>query len=270
MTPRIHSSAHVDPAAEIGEGTVLGPGVVVEGPVRIGPDCEIGAHAVLQGRVVMGAGNRVGPGAVIGADPQHLTFRRDTPSGVRIGDGNTLREHTTIHRAATENADTMVGDGNFLMAGAHLAHDVILGNRNVVANNALLGGHVRVGDGCFLGGGSVYHQFIRIGRLAVTQGISGFGMDIPPFCMGVGVNRIAGLNTVGLRRAGLGPDARRDLQDAYRLLFRSGLNRAQALEAAAAKSWSPEAEEFFQFARECGKRGLCAHLRSGQGRGESE
>jgi len=142
------------------------------------------------------------------------------------------------------------------MAGSHLGHDCHVGNKVIIANNCLLGGHVEIADHVFLGGGSVFHQFIRVGRLAITQGNSGFGKDLPPFTMGVAVNHAAGLNSVGMRRAGIGGDARMEIKAAFHLVFRSRLNVSQALEEADSRSWGPEAQEFFQFIREAKKRGI--------------
>src|SRR5690242_15789969 len=142
------------------------------------------------------------------------------------------------------------------MAGAHLGHNCEIGNKVIIANNCLLGGYVSVADGVFLGGGCVFHQFMRVGKLAITQGLSAFSKDIPPFCLAAERNMVFGLNIVGLRRAGLKPEERTDLKRAFDLL--SGLNISQALEQAAAKEWSGPAQDFFQFVREAKRRGLCA------------
>ncbi len=150
-----------------------------------------------------------------------------------------------------------MGDHNYLMAGAHLGHDVHLGSHVVIANNALLGGHVHIGDRVFIGGGSIFHQHIRVGRLALTQGASGFSKDVPPFTMGAEHNFVAGLNTVGLRRAGLDSARRQEIKNAFKLLYKSGLNTAQALAAAGELDWGPDAREFFDFVRDAKKRGIC-------------
>jgi UDP-N-acetylglucosamine acyltransferase len=165
-----------------------------------------------------------------------------------------------------ENTDTKVGDDNFLMTGCHLAHDCRIGNKVVLANTVLMAGHVEVEDGAFLGGGSVFHQFIRIGRLAMVRGGCRFSKDIPPFCVGAGTNLAMGLNSIGLRRAGLDAEARMQLKRAFRLLYLSELNVSQALEAAAGESWGLEATHFFDFVREAKKRGICDYV----GKGEAE
>jgi UDP-N-acetylglucosamine acyltransferase len=218
----------------------------------------IGAHAVLENRVVIGAGTHVGHGTILGGNPQALGFdqsRRDT--GVRIGKNNTIREHVTINRATQENSDTVVGDENFLMTGCHLAHDCRIGSGVILANTVLMAGHVEVDDGAFLGGGSVFHQFIRIGKLAMVRGGCRFSKDIPPFCVGAGTNLAMGLNSIGLRRAGLSAEARMQLKRAFRLLYLSDLNVSQALEAVEKETWGPEATLFFDFVRGAKKKGIC-------------
>ncbi len=250
----VHPTALVDPSAQLAEGVEIGPYAIIGSRVSLAEGCRVFAHAVLEQDIVAGPGNTFGYGAIIGAPPQDLSFRPNDPARVVIGTGNTFREYTTIHRGMGEG--TILGDNNFLMAGAHLAHNVRLGNNILIANNCLLGGHVQVGDRAFLGGGSVYHQFTRIGRLVITQGQGGYGKDIPPFCMAAGINRIAGLNVIGLRRAGFTPAQRAEISAAFSLLYRRGLNVTQALEAASGIS-TPLAREFFDFVAASTKRGIC-------------
>ncbi len=206
-----------------------------------------------------GSGNdtRIGHGAVIGAPAQHLSFPPDHPGEVAIGNSNVIREYCTIHRSTAEGGATRIGHRNYLMAGAHLAHDVQLGDDITIANNALLGGHVRVADRVFIGGACVFHQHIRIGRLAIAQGASAFSKDIPPFTLAAERNTVAGLNAIGLRRAGLDAAERQEIKNAFKLLYKSGLNTAQALDAAGQLDWGPSAREFFDFVRAATKRGIC-------------
>jgi UDP-N-acetylglucosamine acyltransferase len=184
---------------------------------------------------------------------------------VQIGARNRIREYATLHRGTTPGTATVVGDDCFLMAGAHLGHNVRLGNRVVIANNALLGGHISVEDGVFIGGGCVFHQHIRVGRLVIAQGASAFSKDIPPYTLAAERNTVAGLNVVGLRRAGFSSEQRREIRAAFELLYRSGRNTAQALEAARERTWSPEASAFFEFVVGAKKRGICALLRADAG-----
>ena len=256
----IHPTAIVADGAKLADGVTVGPFSIIGPEVEIGSGCTIGAHVILEHRVVIGEGTKVGHGTILGGNPQALGFdqsRRDT--GVRIGRNNTIREHVTINRATAENGDTVVGDGNFLMTGCHLAHDCRIGNGVILANTVLMAGHVEVDDGAFLGGGSVFHQFIRIGRLAMVRGGCRVSKDIPPFCVCAGTNLAMGLNSIGLRRAGLSAEARMQLKRAFRLLYLSDLNVSQALEAASAEQWRPEATLFFDFVRGAKKKGICGY-----------
>ena len=252
-----HPTALIHPDAILADDIEIGPYAVIEGAARIGSGCIIQAHAVITAHVEMGERNEIGYGAVIGGDPQDFAFRKSTQSRVKIGNDNRIREYATIHRGTAEGSATVIGDHCFLMAGAHLAHNVHLGSHVVIANNAMLGGHVSVEDRVFIGGGCVFHQHLRIGRLAICQGASAFSKDIPPFTIAAERNGIAGLNIVGLRRAGLGPAQRAEIKSAFTLLYRDGLNISQALAAAHERAWSDEGRAFLEFVSAAGKRGLC-------------
>ena len=253
----IHPTAIIHPNAKIASDADIGAYVCIEGPAEIASGCVLQAHAVLAGRVRVGNDTRIGYGAIIGAPSQHLSFSADHPGEVVIGNSNTIRELCTIHRSIVPGGATRVGDHNFLMAGSHLGHDVVLGNHITIANNALLGGHVEVGDRVFIGGGTVFHQHTHVGRLVITQGISGYSKDIPPFTVGAGVNAVAGLNAIGMRRSGMNATQRQEIKNAFKLLYRSGLNITQALAGAADLDWGPDALEFFDFVRAAKKRGIC-------------
>ncbi len=258
----IHPTAIIHPEAQIAQDADIGPFVCIEGPAQIGARCVLQAHVVLTGRVRIGEDTRIGYGAIIGAASQHLSHPPDHPGAVEIGAGNTIRELSTIHRSTLEGGATRIGSHNYLMAGSHLAHDVQLGDRVIIANNALLGGLVLVGDGVFIGGGCVFHQHIRIGQLAIVQGASAFSKDIPPFTLAAERNMVAGLNIVGLRRAGFDTARRQEIKSAFKLLYKSGLNTAQALAAATEMDWGADAMEFFDFVRSATRRGICDLLES--------
>ena len=196
----LHPTALIHRDAQLGAGVTVGPYAVIEGAARIGDGCVIQAHAIIGAHVVMGRENLIGYGAIIGGEPQDFAFQPSVKSEVHIGDGNKIREYATIHRGTAEGSATVVGSGCFLMAGAHVAHNCHVGDHVVIANNALLAGHVAVGERAFIGGGCVFHQFVRIGRLAICQGGAAFSKDLPPFTTGTGLNSVAGLNSVGLRR----------------------------------------------------------------------
>ena len=258
---KIHPTAIIADGAKLAADVEVGPYSVVGPNVEVAPGCVIGAHVILEHRVVIGEGTKVGHGSILGGNPQDLGFdTARTDTGVRIGKNSTIREHVTINRATVENGDTLLGDGNFLMTGCHLGHDCRVANRVILANNVLLAGHVSIDDSAFLGGGSVFHQFVTVGRLAMVQGDSGFSKNIPPYTIASRLNQVVGLNSIGLRRAGLSSDARMQLKRAFRLLYLSDLNVSQALEAAANETWGPEATLFFEFVRGSKKKGICDYL----------
>jgi UDP-N-acetylglucosamine acyltransferase len=242
---------------------VIGPYVLIEGPVQISSGTEIQGRAVITGSVRIGKNNRIGYGAVIGSFPQDLSFDQNASSGVEIGDNNVIREYCTIHRGTKEGSNTLVGSNNLLMVGAHLGHNTRLGNNVVLANNVLLGGYVEIHDRVFVGGGSVVHQFTRMGAISLLQGLSAIGKDTPPFS-----NAVSTINIVGLRRAGFGPELRKEVKDAFGLFYRAGLNSTQALEEARKRSWSKEVSLFWDFVA-TSKRGICSMVRWKDVRGAS-
>ena len=257
---KIHPTAVIHTQAVIGTGVGVGPFAVIEEGAHLGDGCIVHAHASVGGSVTLGKECHVGHGAVLGGDPQDFAFKPEVRSRVIVGVGTRLREYVTIHRGTTEGSETVVGPGCFLMAGAHLAHNVRLGSGVIIANNALLAGYVEVGDRVFIGGGCVFHQHIRVGRLAICQGLSAFSKDIPPYVIAAERNGVAGLNVVGLRRAGLGTDERAEIKRAFDLLYRSGKNASQAIAAARAEKWGEAGRTFWDFAAAAKKKGLCAWL----------
>lgn len=257
---KIHPSAVIHPSAQLAPDVEVGPGAVISEGAIVGAGSIIQAHAVLDGDVILGERNTVGYGCVIGAPPQDFAFKAGTPSRVRIGNGNRLREYVTIHRGTKEGTETTVGDNCFLMVGVHLGHNCAIGNDVIITNSCLLAGYVTVHDSAVLGGGSVFHQFLRIGRRAMVAGQSAFNKDIPPFVTANFRNLVVGLNTIGLRRGGFTPETRMEIKRAFRLVFRSGLPVREALAAASRDTWGPEASEFFDFIA-ASKRGICTSNR---------
>jgi UDP-N-acetylglucosamine acyltransferase len=255
----IHPTAILHPEAQLDPSVTVGPYAVIEGPAVIGPGCTIAAHAIIGGHVVMGANNAIGYGAIIGGDPQDFAFKPEVKSRVVIGSGNRIREYATLHRGTKEGTDTVVGNDCFLMAGAHLAHNVRLGNNVILANNVLLGGYVDISDRVFVGGGCVFHQFIRVGAYVICQGMSGFSKDIPPFCLAAEKNFVAGLNVIGLRRSGFNAAQRAEIKRAFDLLYRRGLNTSQALATAKTETWDV-AQPFWDFVAGAKKKGICAFI----------
>ena len=256
----IHPTAIIHPDAFLGAGVQIGPYAVIEGAARIGDGCIIHAHAIIGAHVTMGQENTVGHGAVVGGDPHDLAFRPEMRSEVRIGDRNRIRELCTVHRGTGDDTVTTIGDDCYLMAGAHVGHNSTLGNHVILANNVLLGGHVSIADRVFLGGGSALHQYVRVGVLAFSMGMSRIGKDVPPYTMASELNGVAALNSVGLRRAGLGLEQRSEIKRAFLLFYRSGRNAAQAIAAAAEERWGAEGAAFWAFVGTKSKRGICDYL----------
>jgi UDP-N-acetylglucosamine acyltransferase len=253
----IHPTAIVDPAARMGTDVEIGPFSVIGPQATIGEKTIVQSHVVIEGDVVIGTGNFIGHGAIIGAPPQDVSFSPERKSMVKIGNDNIIREYCTIHRGSPDGSATKIGDKNFLMAGAHVGHNCVVRNNVVIANNCLLAGHVRVDDGAFLGGGSTFHQFMRIGRLVMVQGSSAFGKDLPPFVIAAERNSIFGVNVVGLRRAGFSTKERDEIKTAFKLVYLSGLNISQALRKAAPMNLGAPAREFLDFVANAKKRGIC-------------
>jgi UDP-N-acetylglucosamine acyltransferase len=254
---KIHPTAIVDSAARIADDVEVGPFSVIGPQVVIGNEAIVQSHVVIEGRVEIGTGNFIGHGAIIGAPPQDVSFSPERKTKVEIGNNNVIREHCTIHRGTAEGSSTRIGDGNFLMAGAHIGHNCEIGNNVIIANSCLLAGFVQVDDSVFLGGGSTFHQFMHIGRLVMVQGSSAFGKDLPPFVIAAERNSVFGVNVVGLRRAGFNAKDRDEIKAAFKLVYQSGLNIAQALEKAATMKFGVPGREFLDFVANAKKRGIC-------------
>jgi UDP-N-acetylglucosamine acyltransferase len=261
---KIHPTAIVDARAQIGADVEIGPFSIVGPQAVIGDKTIVQSHVVIGGEVEIGSGNFIGHGAIMGASPQDVSFSPERKTRVEIGNDNVIREYCTIHRGTAEGSATKIGDKNFVMAGAHIGHNCLVGNNVVIANNCLLAGHVRVDDDAFLGGGSTFHQFMHIGRLVMVQGSSAFGKDLPPFVIAAERNFVFGINVVGLRRDGISTKDRDEIKAAFKLIYMSGLNISQALEKAAAMKFGAPAREFLDFVANAKKRGICP-LKRGMG-----
>jgi len=225
-----HPTAIVSVNASVPAGVRIGPYAVIEDDVHIGPDCEIAAHAVIKRWTRLGARNRIFEHAVIGGEPQDVKFKGET-SYLEIGDDNIIREFCTFHRANGEGQTTQIGSRNFFMVGVHVAHNCVIGDDNIFANEVALAGHISIEDHVFLSNNVGAHQFVRMGRYAMIGGKSKIVQDVLPFFITDGnPPRVRGLNSVGLRRGGFSEDERRALKDAYRMLFRSEMPVQDALE----------------------------------------
>jgi len=253
----IHPTSLVSPNAQLGANVEIGPFAIIGDGVILGNDCVVQAHAILTNDVSFGARNFIGYGTVIGSAPQDTAHNESISSRVEIGNDNVFREYVTIHRGTKEGSVTRVGNGNLFMTGTHLGHNCRIGDRNILANNCLLAGHVNLGNDAVLGGASVYHQHLRIGNMVMIRGGTAWSADIPPYTVGLVINTLVGLNSVGMRRKGLSAEARKSIRKAYNLIYRSGLNVTQALVASESEEWLLEAKEFLDFIRNRSKRGIC-------------
>lgn len=215
-TAVIHPGAELDPTVEVGPYAVIGDGV------KIGPQTIIGPHVVIQGLTEIGARNHIFPGATIGLEPQDLKYD-GSPSWVKIGDDNRLREYVTVNRATQAGESTIIGNGNLLMAYVHVAHNCVIADHVIIANAVALAGHVQIESKAVIGGVLGIHQFVRIGRFAMLGGMSRIDRDVPPYMLVEGNPcRVRALNQVGLKRAGLSETELRTLKKAFQLLYRSG------------------------------------------------
>lgn len=253
----IHKSAIIDPAAEIDEGVEIGPYAIIEGKVKIAAGTRVMTHAYITSNTTIGPDNEIHPFAVLGNAPQDLSYQGEE-SYLTIGRGNIFREGVSVHRGSKEGSATVIGDNNFFMGYSHIAHDCVVGNEVVIANAALLAGHVHIDDKVFISGNVAIHQFVDIGTLSMLGGVAGVSKGVPPYMTVVGRNEITGLNIVGLKRAGFTPEERLKVKRAYKLLYHSGLNVKQAVEAIEKEGLGRGAEAIVDFIRRS-RRGICKH-----------
>lgn len=262
----IHPTALIDPEVEIADDAYIGPHCVLRGPVKIGPACKLHGNAYLHGPLTLGRHNRIYPFSCLGFAPQDLKYDpAHLGAGVVIGDDNVFREGFTVHRA-TKDLPTRIGSGNFFMGGTHVAHDAIVGDRCIIAQGAMLGGHSQIFDNANVGGNAGIHQFCRVGRMAMVAGQTAPTQDVPPFCVFHHNRRIGSLNVVGLRRAGL--RAHIDpLRRALDIFFRGGHVNKQAIALIEAElSTDPLVMEFVAFVK-TSKRGI---TKGNKGKAEEE
>jgi UDP-N-acetylglucosamine acyltransferase len=254
--PEVHPGATVAAGARLGAGCRIGPFCVVGPEAVIEDGVELASHVVVEGATTLGRGVRVLPFAAIGTPPQDTKYRGE-PTRCEVGAGTLVREGVTIHRASVGgDGVTRVGPNCMVMAMAHVAHDCQLGEGVILANNAMLGGHVHVGAGAFIGGGAAVHQTVRIGRLAMVSGLAGVTNDIPPFGYVFGLPaRLVGFNKIGLLRRGATRDQLRTVRAANALLFKEPGEFAAKLEEAAERfAGEPLVEEIIAFVRDPARR----------------
>ncbi len=252
----IHPTAVVDPAAEIHPEADIGPLTVIQGRVRIGRGTRVIAGAFLFGDTELGEDNVIYPGALIGVDPQDMSYKGEK-SRLVVGNRNTFREHTEIHRGTAATGETVIGNDGFFMNHCHVAHDCRISDRVIMAGGSLLAGHVHLGERAFLSGNCVVHQFCRIGTLAMFRGLSGASRDVPPYCICDNRGVLRGINVIGMRRAGIPSSDINAVRKAFRTIFmHKGNFAAFVARAEQEANGSPMVATLIEFLRAPTKRGI--------------
>jgi UDP-N-acetylglucosamine acyltransferase len=255
LAPLVHPSAVIGPEVQLTAGVEIGPFCVLDGRVRLASGCRLLAHVTILGDSELGEGNILHPNVVIGDEPQDVSYTGGRRR-VLIGNRNIFREGVTVHRGSEEGKVTVIGDDNFFMQNAHVAHDCRVGHGTIIAGGALLAGWVVVGDGALVSGNCVVHQFVRLGRYSMMRGLSRTSRDLPPFCLMDGTHTVRAINSVGLHRAGFSAAQIRSLRNAFAILFRGPQNLKIALERLEQQGpLSPEVAEMVEFIRSS-KRGV--------------
>lgn len=246
----ISSLAYIHPHAEIGENVIIEPFSYVEDNVVIGDNTRIMPHACIMSGARIGKNCTIFPNAVIAGIPQDLKFKNEESTAI-IGDNTTIRECVTVSRGTESRGQTVVGNNCLLMAYSHVAHDCILKDNVIIGNTVQLAGEVEIDDYAILSGGTLVHQFTKIGKHTMIQGGTRLGKDIPPFTIaGREPVSYVGLNVVGLRRRGFASEQINAIQEVYRLLYLSGYNISQGLEKIESElAETPERDEIVSFVR---------------------
>ena len=256
MGVSIHPLAVVQPGAELGVDVNVGPFCQVGANVRLGDRTVLRSHVNVEGHTTLGAGCEIWPFASVGSKTQDLKYKGGAPRLV-VGDHTVIRECATLNCATFDGGETRVGSKCLIMAYCHVAHDCIVGDRVVMANNATLAGHIVVEDDAIIGGLTGVHQFVRIGRMSILGGFTKAVKDVPPYMMADGDPlKIFGPNKVGLERHGVSAEAQQALKEAYKIVFRTELTVVKALERIEAELVPlPEVRNFVEFIRKS-ERGI--------------
>jgi len=247
----IHASAIVSDKADLADDVEVGPYSIIGDNVKIGSGSRVDSHVVINGPTVIGDDNHIYQFASVGDDPQDKKYA-DEPTTLTIGDRNTIREFCTISRGTTQDkGETIIGDDNWIMAYVHIAHDCVIGDKTIMANNATLAGHVRVGDWAIFGGFSGVHQFCHVGAHSFLGMYAGVNRDVPAYTTVAGLPAAPrGINSEGLKRRGFDADQIRNIKDAYRLVYRKGMKLVDAMDEITARcATQPELELFLESLR---------------------
>ena len=254
----VHPTAMVAPGAELGQDVEVGPYCTVGPKVRLARGVRLISHVVIEGVTSVAEETVVYPFAMLGGPPQHLAHKGE-PTELVIGARNQIREHVTMHTGTVAGGGvTRVGSDGLFMVASHVAHDCIVGDKVVMANNATIGGHVKVGDFVFMGGLSAAHQHTRIGRYAFIGGVAAVMKDVIPYALVGNDGHLQGLNLVGLKRRGFSRETIKDMRTAYRLLFaEEGSFQERVDDVAREFAHSPQVTEVIEFIRADAARPLC-------------
>jgi UDP-N-acetylglucosamine acyltransferase len=253
---QIAPTARVHPDAVIGEGVVIGEYAVIEQDVVIGAQTRLEPYVYVKRWTTLGERNQISAGTVLGTDPLDKNFKGER-SYLKIGNGNTIREHFTVSRGTAPESETVIGDGNYIMTSGHIAHNCKIADETVIASCSLIAGYVEVESQAFISGNVAVHQYSKIGRLAMIAGGTRVNKDVPPYFLYAGLYvEPKGLNLVGLRRAGFSDEDIAALKAAYRLLFKSGLKLEEALQRIDAQKPNEPTRHLTGFIRSS-KRGIC-------------
>ncbi|MES9858669.1 MAG: acyl-ACP--UDP-N-acetylglucosamine O-acyltransferase [Sedimenticola sp.] len=245
---KIHPTAIIESGADIHESVEIGPYSIIEANVTLAEGCRIDSSVRIFSGTHMGRNNRVYHGAVLGCEPHDLGFTPEQSKPLTIGDNNHFKEGVNISRGVKTDEGTVIGDDNYFMSGFHAGHDCRLGNGSVYGPNSVVAGHVDIGNHAFLSGVVAIHQFCFIGDYAMIAGCAKIVKDIPPYSTGDGnPARVIGLNSIGMRRAGMNAATRSAIKQAYKTLYRSGLNTRQAIQQLEQEEQIEEVETIIRF-----------------------
>jgi UDP-N-acetylglucosamine acyltransferase len=251
----IHAAAFVDPRAVVHPTAKVGAGAVIDGPVTIGAGCVLDPLAVVLGHTEIGAGCRIHSHAVVGGEPQDRRYK-GAESYTRIGPQCTIREGATVHRGTDPGSTTIVGARCLLMTNSHVGHNCQLADDVILVSGSLLGGYVQVGARAMISGNAAIHQFVRVGELALVGIVARITQDVPPFFLTDQTGAVIGENRVGMTRAGLSPDERREIKAAFRMIYRSGLGRSAAIAYLEGAATTPAARRLLEFMAADSQRGV--------------
>lgn len=258
----IHPTAIIDKNAIIGQGNEIGPYVIIEGNAKIGDNNHIYPHAFIGKNTTIGNGNEIHIGAVVGHFPQDKAFDKNSESFLIVGDNNTIREYVTIHRGTETGSSTVLGNRCLIMGGVHIAHDCRVGDDVIMANMSAIAGYVCVENKAIISGGSMIHQFVRIGELAILSGNCRINMDVPPYLIAGEKNQTWGVNLVGLKRAGLEKQQIRDLRKVYSFFVRKS-TRQEIIDAIKNENFTSSKkyiDHFIDFIQKS-ERGTCSPVK---------